>query len=323
MARPLRILQPGGWYHVTARGNNRAALFRDVRDRRRFLALLADLPARFAVEVHAFVLMDNHYHALLRTREANLSHAVRWAHVSYSRWFNWRHRQSGHVFQGRFHAVILEGPDKVAEVARYVHLNPVRVANLGLDKAAVRRQRGAGAIDPGVDIVARRLAVLASYAWSSWQVYCGAQAAPAWLSVGVVAQGCGGRGRAEQRRAVREYTEQPVRDGYWERPWDQLAGGLVLGTEDFARALVRGCKVNVQEQTAARKLRCRAGWERLVSAVERTRGMRWEAMLVRHGDWGRDGAVYYAVRRGGWRLAEVVGRVPGLSYGAAAYPLPR
>jgi len=93
MARPLRILIAGGWYHVVSRGNRRADLFLDDADRRRFLGRLAELPERFGVELHAFVLMDNHYHLLLRTPEPNLSHAIRWLNVSYSTCFNGVHRQ--------------------------------------------------------------------------------------------------------------------------------------------------------------------------------------------------------------------------------------
>ncbi|HXJ75096.1 MAG TPA: transposase [Candidatus Dormibacteraeota bacterium] len=81
MARPLRVLMAGGWYHVSSRGNRRAALFLHEADRRRFLGLLSEVPERFGVEIHAFVLMDNHYHLVVRTPEPNLSHAIRWLNV--------------------------------------------------------------------------------------------------------------------------------------------------------------------------------------------------------------------------------------------------
>ena len=83
--------------------------------------------------------MDNHYHLLLETPEANLSRVGQWLNVAYSVWFNRRHRRAGHLFQGRFKAVIIEDTTGWQEVARYVHLNPVRLAGLGLDK----RQRAA------------------------------------------------------------------------------------------------------------------------------------------------------------------------------------
>src|SRR5215510_10543607 len=101
MARALRIQCPGGRYHVTARGNARGEIFWDDTDRFRFLELLSQLGQRFGTQVHAYVLMDNHYHLLLETPEPNLSRGMQWCDVSYSVWFNLRHRRSGHLLQGR------------------------------------------------------------------------------------------------------------------------------------------------------------------------------------------------------------------------------
>src|SRR5713226_9346510 len=104
MARPLRIERPGGRYHVTARGNERRAIYRNDRDRFHFMEVLAELPERYGVRVHAYALMDNHFHLLLETPEANLSRAMQWFNVSYCVWFNRRHQRAGHLFQGRFKA---------------------------------------------------------------------------------------------------------------------------------------------------------------------------------------------------------------------------
>jgi REP element-mobilizing transposase RayT len=127
MARPLRIEKPGGWYHVSARGNERKAIYRDNRDRRPFLEVIAELVDRFRVRLHGFVLMDNHYHLMLELSEANLSRAVQWLNVSYSVWFNRRHGRSGHLFQGRFKSVAVSPEEWALELSRYVHLNPVRI----------------------------------------------------------------------------------------------------------------------------------------------------------------------------------------------------
>src|SRR5580704_2469249 len=121
MARPLRVDVVGGWYHVTARGNERRAIFRDDTDRRRFLDLMAEWVERFGLRLHAFVLMDNHYHLLVETPRANLSIAMQWLGVSYTVWFNQRHRRAGHLFQGRFKAILLEESAAV-EISRYLHL---------------------------------------------------------------------------------------------------------------------------------------------------------------------------------------------------------
>ncbi len=139
MARPLRIEFPGARHHVMARGNERRTIFVDDADRRHFVELLAELPARHGVLVHAWVLMGNHYHLLLETPEANLGRACQWLNVSYSVWFNRRHRRSGHLFQGRFKSVLVDEGSWL-EVARYVHLNPVRVAGLALGKHGRARQ---------------------------------------------------------------------------------------------------------------------------------------------------------------------------------------
>ena len=104
MARPLRIEVPGGRYHVTARGNERQRIFRDDADHFHFLELLSQCGERFGAKVHAYVLMDNHYHLLVETPEANLSRAMHWLNAGYCVWFNARHRRHGPLLQGRFGA---------------------------------------------------------------------------------------------------------------------------------------------------------------------------------------------------------------------------
>lgn len=323
MARALRIELAWGWHHVMSRGHRGGALFRSDAERRCFLGLVADLPERYRVEVHAFVLMDNHYHLLLRTPEANLSHAVRWLNLSYGIKFNWVHRAHGAVFQGRFRSVVIEDVPGVVEVARYLHLNPVRVDGLGLGKEDQRRARVLGCADPGRELVQRRLQRLAGYAWSSWRVYGGGEPKPDWLETGVIGKGCGGRTWAEQRKALREFTEEPIRQGRMESPWEQVVGGLVLGDPGFARRVLAGASVNAEEQTQARRLRPRVRWAEVVRAAEEVRGSRWSTWADVRGDWGRDAAMYVAVRHGGLRLAEVVKDVGGLKYQAAAQAVKR
>ena len=108
MTRPLRINLAGGWYHVTARGNERRVIYRDDEDRDHFLNLVAEMVELFQVHVHAYVLMPNHYHLLLELPEGNLSGGLQWLNVSYSQGFNRRHRRSGHLFQGRFKSILID-----------------------------------------------------------------------------------------------------------------------------------------------------------------------------------------------------------------------
>lgn len=315
----------GSWNHVVSRGNGGGTLFADDLDRRRFLGLLSELPERFSLEVHAFVLMNTHYHLLLRCREANLSDAVRWLQVSYAGRFNWAHQRRGHVFQGRFKSVLLLGEGAPDEVGRYLHLNPVRVAKLGLGKRDRQVARGVGRPDPGVELVSRRIAVLREYPWSSWRIYAGLEQAVEWLCRDRLQGGCGGCSLEEQRRALIAYTEDPLREGHVERPWDRLVAGVVLGDEGAARKLLKGIRANRVEQTPARRLArsSRPTWKDMVKATEAVLGRPWEEMTTRHGDWGRNGLMAVATRHLGWRLVEVVRQVPGLGYSAAAQGIRR
>ena len=230
-----------------------------------------------------------------------------------------------HLFQGRFKAAIIQHDQAVPEVARYLHLNPVRVAALGLGKRDRQRSRAGAVKDPGRDMVARRIATLAEHPWSSWRVYGGREDAPSWLDTEFLMRAHGGRSVRERLAAIRAYTEEPLRQGRMDNPWDRLEGGFVLGDADYARQLVKQAKADVGQQTEARRLGRpgRSPWETLVSWAEKESGVTWREALGRHGDWTRDAVVYVAVRHGGWRLSEVVGRMPGLKYPAAAQGVKR
>jgi len=126
MSRPLRLTYPGAVHHVYARGNERRAIFRDAADRRGFLSLLAEVSEQYAARCHAYCLMDNHYHLLLRTAEADLSDAVRQLNGVHAQRFNRRHQRRGHVFEGRFRAPLVDTDEYLLEAIRYIVLNPVR-----------------------------------------------------------------------------------------------------------------------------------------------------------------------------------------------------
>lgn len=99
---------PNTFYHVLSRGNERREIFRDEKDYLKYLEILRKMVERFKIEVHAYVLMPNHYHLLIRTKQGNLSKSIQWLGVSYSVWFNRRHKRSGHLFQGRFKSFVIE-----------------------------------------------------------------------------------------------------------------------------------------------------------------------------------------------------------------------
>ena len=317
MARPLRVDVPGGWYHVTARGNERKAVFRDDEDRRRFLERLEEFAERFEVVVHGYVLMDNHYHLLVETPRANLSAAMQWLGGSYTSAFNRRHRRAGHLFQGRFRAVLLDEAS-VAEVSRYVHLNPVRLRALGLDKTEQQRSRRGVGPKPDAPLVRERLQRLRQYRWSSYRAYVGTTRRPGWLTTQRVLQLLGTAHRNEPTAAYRQFVETPLREGLLESPWERLEAGILLGSVDFVRRWRDRVTGDAREQPQLKRLQPRPTLTEVVRAVERIKGEPWERFRDRYGDWGRDMVVYVARRHGGLRLRELAAATGGLDYGSVA-----
>lgn len=126
MARPLRIEYEGAIYHVISRGNNGNNIYRTDRDKRRFLEYLESTKDQYQFIVHAYCLMDNHYHLLLETPEANLSKGMQMLNSAYTTYHNTVHKKRGHLFQGRYKASLVDKDSYMAEVSRYIHLNPVR-----------------------------------------------------------------------------------------------------------------------------------------------------------------------------------------------------
>jgi putative transposase len=126
MARPLRLELTGGLYHVTSRGNARSEIYLDNEDRVNWLELFNDVCSRFNWICHAYCLMSNHYHVIVETVEGNLSKGMRQLNGVYTQTFNRRHRRVGHVFQGRYKAILVEKDSYLLELSRYVVLNPVR-----------------------------------------------------------------------------------------------------------------------------------------------------------------------------------------------------
>jgi putative transposase len=196
-----------------ARGNERREVFRDDKDRQRFLETLGEAVQQFGLRLHAYCLMPNHYHLLLCTPQSNLSRAMAWLQTTYTTRFNARHRRRGHLFQGRYKAQLVEADEYARWLVEYVHLNPVRP-----------RKRGER-------IPAERAKELAGYEWSSHRDYAGLRRrAPGWLCLDWLAYW--GRSRraaqAQYRRAIWQAFGQAVSN-----PWAGLRRGLVLGGEEL------------------------------------------------------------------------------------------
>ncbi len=190
MPRKSRVLFEGALYHVTSRGNARQVIFHQDGDRDRFLEQLGERAASCGVVVHAFVLMDNHYHLLVRTPRGNLSRFMQCLNTSYALYYRYKHERPGHVFQGRYKALLVAEEDYLLRLTRYIHLNPVKTAKWrkAAAKEAVRHLRG--------------------YRWSSYPSYVAGGAAWPWLSLEVLNQY--GRTPRHAGARYRAYTEAMV-----------------------------------------------------------------------------------------------------------------
>lgn len=319
MARPLRIEHPGAWYHVTARGNDRQKIFCDDRDRGHFIESLAEAVERFLLVLHAYVLMDNHYHLMVETPQAGIARAMHWLNVSHSVWFNRRHGRVGHLFQGHYKAILVEPEGWALSLSRYVHLNPIRLAALGLDKSAQRQHRLGLGPPPSPEVVRERLQRLRRFRWSSYRAYVGYDKAPPWLECQTILARVGHGSLRRRQQAYQDYIEDAVREGMPESPWEQLVAQVVLGGEEFVQRLRRQVKGDAQEQPSLTRLQERPRWDQVVGVVERLKGEPWTAFQDRHGDWGRDLALYLARKHTGMKLSELGRAAGGMSARAVSW----
>ena len=227
--------RPPFWDHanVTGRGNARGRIFLNDEDRRRFVELLGEIEARCGLEVHCYVLMSNHYQLLLRMkRESGLSAGMQWLGVSYTVWFNRRHRRRGHLFEGRFKAILVEFESWGAEVSRYIHLNPVRIRRYGLDKESRAAERAGLGEQTTPEIINERLKALRVYPWSSYPNHVRGKP-PSWLHIeAVLSRFCRG---TQGRSAYRRYVEEAIRSGLAESPLEEVKAGFVLGARSFSK----------------------------------------------------------------------------------------
>jgi putative transposase len=208
MARPLRLEFAGALYHVTARGNELRSIFLGDADgdRAAFLDVLGATCERFNWLVHAYCLMTNHYHLLVETPDANLSKGMRQLNGVFTQSVNRAHARVGHLFQGRFKAILVERDSYLLELSRYVVLNPVRAGMVAA---------------PG------------DWPWSSYRAMAGEVPAPGWLETDAVL-----RVFAEERTTAVTGYRRFVAEGIGAAsPWQALKGQIYLGSEQFVERM--------------------------------------------------------------------------------------
>jgi putative transposase len=210
MARPLRIQYPGAFYHITARGNERKDIFRDERDRERFLGYLETAVVRYKAVIHVYCLMNNHYHLLMSTPAGNLSQILRHINGAYTVYYNKRHHRFGHLFQGRYKAILIDADEYAAELSRYIHLNPVRAGLANLPEG---------------------------YPWTSYLNYIGRKKSPGWQRTEWLLRYFG-KSPAEAQRKYRAFVQAKV--GAAEgNPLKEVVASTLLGGPDFIEGIKR------------------------------------------------------------------------------------
>ena len=206
MARPQRLEFPGAIYHVMSRGSGQQAIFAGNEDREFFLDTLARVAKRFHWLVHAYCLMDNHYHLVIETLEGKLSIGMRQLNGIYTQHFNLRHGLDGPVMQGRFKAILVERDTFLLAMCRYVVLNPLRTRTVrSPDK----------------------------YAWSSYRATAGLIDAPGFLDTDWVLQQF-----ARQKKTAERRYQEFVKEGVGgENPWEHLRKQILLGSDEFIASM--------------------------------------------------------------------------------------
>lgn len=280
MSRPLRIEFPGALYHVTSRGDRREPIYRDDADRECQLDVLAEAVARFDADVLAYCQMGNHYHLVLQTHSGWLSRLMRHLNGVYTQAFNRRHGLVGHLFQGRFKAVLVDRDSYLVALCRYVERNPV----------------AAGLVQRPAD-----------WAWSSCRAHLGIAPAPPWLAVDGLQGLLLGRAPLTNRdraTAARRYASlvdsvDAADAGFWQ---SHLRGQIYLGDEDFAE------RMKALAAPASRQ-------SRQVPAPQRAAASRgptsWAGWLKAHG--GQRAEALRAAYLAGWKTMPGLAEECGLS----------
>lgn len=207
MARPLRIEYEGAVYHVTSRGNRRKPIFKEEADQKLFLTTLENVNKRYNWLCHAYCLMNNHYHLIIETPEGNLSKGMRQLNGVYTQMFNKKHKKTGHIFQGRYKAILIQKDTHLLEACRYVVLNPVR---------------------------AKIVQKPEEWKWSSYRGTVGLDKPHSCLTT----QWILGQYSKRKRQAEKKYSEF-VEDGMGGKViWKDVKGQSILGEEEFTEGLM-------------------------------------------------------------------------------------
>lgn len=245
MGRPLRIEFPGAHYHVTSRGNEQKDVFKSQKDREQFLSYLESAVFRYGAVIHAYCLMGNHYHLLLETPSGNLSQIMQHINGAYTNYFNVKQKRYGHLFQGRYKAILIEADEYAEELSRYIHLNPVRAGMVSRPE---------------------------EYRWSSYLDYIEGRKSPEWLKTAFILDYFGKGKNACKKYQV--FVEDLIEREY-ESPLNGATAATILGGAEFVTEIaarhVDG-KQHGRDLPAVRKLSARPTMEAIIKAARNLAG---------------------------------------------------
>ncbi|MFC1863978.1 transposase [Thermodesulfobacteriota bacterium] len=207
MSRPLRIQYPGAWYHIMNRGGRYESIFEDKTDYSIFLELLQETIDIFHIKVSAFCLLQNHYHLLFQTPEANISRSMRHINGVYTQRFNKVHGYDGHLFRGRFKSILIDADSYLLQVMRYIHRNPI---NAGLTKSL-------------------------NYPWSSHKAYLSESKKWNWVSRGKIFKMLS-RTKALQKVVYRDFVNESDNDDF-SAIYKKKKLPAMLGSEPFLKLI--------------------------------------------------------------------------------------
>lgn len=286
MSRPLRLEFPGALYHVTSRGHERGPIFRDAADRRHFLDLLASVVPDHTWLLHSYCLMGNHYHLLVETQRPTLSRGMHSLNARYSQHFNRRHERAGHVFEGRFKAILVQREAHLLEVHRYIVLNPVRA---GLSRRP------------------------ADWPWSNYRATSGAIPPPPWLEVGSTLSLFSSFGAGASGAYVRFVADAAGQVG---SPLERVRRQIYLGDRRFLEKMSEevGRRRASQEIPAAHRMPAVFEIDEITSAVSKEWGIPAAELTGQEAGDAKLAAIYLSRKLSG-KSAREIGAAFGVKRG--------
>ena len=293
MGRPLRIEYPGALYHITSRGNERRDIFLDEKDREKFLETVADYHDRYGILLHCYMLMDNHYHLAMETPLGNLVKVMHGLNSSYTGYFNRKYSRSGHLFQGRYKAILIDKDSYLLELTRYVHLNPVH----------------AGIVESPE-----------KHIWSSYPGYISNSKRVEWVEYSWVLSQFG----PATKNPALNYSEFVCREikGDRQSPLKKIYGQLVLGSKEFIEETKK--KINDEkissEVVERKRLKRYPRPEEILALVAEAFGVPEVSLIEKEGrnNIAKKTAIYLIKRYSGLSNKEVGKIFRGIHYSAVS-----